>query len=61
MLVKTFSDSEIKRLIKQTEPILQEYIKKLKDSLENQKKITGKSILKLREQEKAITGDKHDV
>ena len=48
MVVKTFNDDVINRLINQAEPELSKYIKAQKSVIENGKKLTSKAVSKIK-------------
>ena len=50
--VKTFNDDEIRSLIRNSDPILQLYIRRLKEALQRQQQLTGQAINKLRDMKK---------
>lgn len=50
MIVKTFKEKEIKKLLKTCDPYLVEYIESLKRNLEGWKEISQKAIKKLKEE-----------
>ena len=49
MIVKAFNDNNIKKLIKECDPELREYIGALKRALEGQKETTVLAIKKIKE------------